>query len=168
MLHGDKIGRIIRPGIVVPSYHVQILRHSKLIQLLDETGHIGLDRYLRIIALQHPVFVQKTLRRGVCDEPHVVKLYGGIEPVVIIELRRQGHLLKIRENPAPKRSMPSFVQLLQGTVAPPQPQTELCLAVGAIAVGSVFVGHMPHGQGRVMCVALCHFLRNGCRTLPVF
>ena len=64
--------------------------------------------------------------------------------------------------------MPSAVQLLQRAVTPAQPEPEFGLAGGAIAVGSVFIGHMPHGERRMMRVPFCHLLCNRRRAFPVF
>ena len=168
VLHGHKVGRIVGPGVVVPAHHVQALGQRELIQLLDEAGHVGLHGDLRVVLFQHPVLVHEALRRGIGDEAHVVQLNGGVEAVVVVQLRGQGDLLKAGDDAPPEGGVPMLVQPLHGAVTLAQPQAELRLAGGAVAIGAVFVGHMPHGQGRVMGVALGELLGNGCGPLPVF
>ena len=168
MLHRHKIRRIIRPWIVIPADYIQILCHGKLIQLLYVAGHIGLDGDFRIVPFEHFIFVPEAFRCGVGDKTHVVQLDGRIEAVVVVQLRGRGHFFKAGENSSPEGGMPSFIQFLHRAIASSQPYPEFGLACGAIAVGSVFIGYMPHRQGRVAGITLCHFFRNRRGPLPVF
>ena len=168
VLHCSQVKRILQKWVIVPACHIQIFYKDKLIQLLYISAHISGNRPLWIIFPDRFIFIKEALCRAVCYEPHIIQRSGLMIPVVIIKLGRKHDLLKAGSCSSPESRIPFFIQCFYAFISFFQPYTKFCLTFFTITVCAVFIGYMPHDHSRMSGIALCHFLCDSSRTLPVF